>query len=119
MAKTWTGTLTKLQTVSFSKPAGKWSNGFSGEATVYRFVADDPKCKVVYVATFTGVEHETVCSASGDIGQAIMKAACIDRIAKNSSLSGEQDTFPQPIGCGADNLSSRARVQTLTFFRKV
>lgn len=122
MSKTWTGKFVEMMTVRFGAPQRKWSSGFSGTATIYRFIADDPKCKVIYAALVRGVAKGTMCSESGAVGQAILMASGLKNQAKNGTITSSYDTFPEPIGCGAKRLQNddlTDPVYVLDFFRKV
>lgn len=124
-SKTWTGTFTKLASVTFSQKGGKMRHAFNGAADVYAFQPTDPKCKVAYAAVITGVCRSVMCGSSGDVGAAILRSAGLYDRAKNSGVNGDYDTFPAPIGCPASRLqeatgpsTDTTAVHVLTFYRK-
>ena len=119
-SKTWAGVFHSRMTVSFSQARSSRSHGFSGTADVYTYqkASGEDKCKVTYAAVIRGVAQEVLCSESGAVGAAILKAAGIAHLAKNSGTAGEYDTFPAPIGCPAQRLQDREPVAALTFYRK-
>ena len=118
MDKTETGKLQFLRTVTISQRGGGLKQSFTGEADVYSFVPDSAKCKVTYLASVRGVDHAVMCGSSGAVGQAILAAAGLVRVAKNAGLAAEYVAFPEPIGCPATLLQERAPSQSLAFYRK-
>jgi len=116
--KNWAGTFALVRTVTFSQAARKWRSAWSGEADVYSFQPVDPKCKVAYAAVIRGIPQQVMCSESGNVGAAILRAAGLAHAGKNSGVAGEYDTFPDPIGCPAARLQARDGVHALTFYRK-
>lgn len=120
--KIWKGKMIEMMTVRFEQKASKWTSAFSGEAVVYRFESDDLKCKVSYAALIRGVEKETLCSSSGAVGQAILKASGLQNKAKNSPVTSEYEFFPAPIGRPVEHLESWNHLDptgALTFYKKV
>jgi hypothetical protein len=116
MEKTETGKLQFLRTVTFSQRGGGLKQAFTGEADVYSFAPDSRRCKVLYLASVRNVDHAVMCGSSGAVGQAILEAAGLTRVAKNAGLAAEYVTFPEPIGCPATLLQERAPSQSLAFY---
>jgi len=117
--KVWTGVMTHRLTVRFDEPARGGNRAFSGEAMVYEFKPDDPKCKVNYCALIVGVPVADLCANGGGIGEAILKAAGVDRRAKCSGVNGTYDEFPHPFDTSsADRLHARDGDQSLVFYKK-
>lgn len=117
---TWQGCLTKRGTYDFS--VRYMSRVLHGVADVFYFDAADPRCKVTFAAVVQGLPLEVNCSQSGDVGRAVLRAAGLLGMAKNSGVNGDYDTFPDPIGCPADVLQQQGNrdhtVVTMTFYRK-
>ena len=115
------GRLRLIGTYQFSKRAGRMSPAFSGEADLYEFApVFHDKTKVRYVAVVRNVAHDVMCTASGDVGSALLKAADMSRQAKNCpSPSAELDSYPEPVGCPMDRLhKDRTGPQVLLFYPK-
>ncbi len=118
MNKTETGQLQFLRSVRVSQKGGSLRQAFTAEADVYSFVPDNVNCKVTYLASVRGVDHEVMCGSSGAVGKAILVAANLTRVAKNAGIASAYVTFPEPIGCPATRLLDRSPSQSLAFYRK-
>lgn len=114
------GTLTFLRAVTFDKKATRMTPGFTGVANIYAFTPEEPlETKVRYAAVVTGVRHEVMCIASGDVEKAILKAANLESKAKPCrSVMEEYAHFPDPIGCPAEKLQDRINEQALIFYAR-
>lgn len=116
--KARSGILRFLKTVGFSRAQGFGSHGFTGQADVYEFTPDDPRCKVTHAAVVRGLTVAVMCSEPGNVGTAILRSAGILDRAKNAGVAAGYDTFPSPIGCPAALLQGRRPKQALIFHRK-
>lgn len=122
-SKVWGGTFERVGVVKIERRPGRMHSGFFGKATVYKFIADNPRCKVTFAAVITGVRKEVLIVDSGAVGAAVLRAARLERYAKNSSVAGDYDTFPEPIGCPVDKLQAAPSTgyngeHVLTFYAK-
>jgi hypothetical protein len=114
------GTFTHVRTVTFAKKVGQYLPAFAGTATIYAFEPADPKkTKVRYAAVVEGVQHNTMCVASGDVEKAILKAAQMERTARGAlAVTAEYDTYPDPVGCPMDKLQAKSAEQVVLFYAR-
>jgi len=114
------GTFKFIRAVTFAKKATRMTPGFTGSANVYVFEPAEPlETKVRYAAVVSGVQHEVMRTASGDVEKAILKAAGLESKAKSCrSVLEEYAHFPEPVGCPAEKLKERAPTQSLIFYAR-